>query len=50
MEEVDKECSEFCITVGAVTRTVGILIHSRLKALAVSLSRPTSVVYWLDRI
>ena len=52
MEEVDKGCSEFCITVDTctATRTAGILIRSRLKALAVSLSRPTSVVYWLDRI
>ena len=32
MEEV-----EFCITVGTVTRTAGILIHSRLKQLAVNL-------------
>ena len=44
MEEVDKGCSEFCITVGTVTRTVGILIHSWLKALAVNLSQPSS---WL---
>jgi len=29
MQEVDKGCSGFCITVGTVTRTVGILIHSR---------------------
>ena len=28
---------EFCITVGTVTRTAGILIHSRLKQLAVNL-------------
>jgi len=41
MEEVDKGCGEFCVTVGAVTRTVGILIHSRLKVLAVNLSRPS---------
>ena len=38
VEEVDKGCSEFCITVGTVTRTAGILIHSRLKALAVNLA------------
>ena len=46
MEEVDKGCSEFCITVGTATRTVGILIHSQLKALAVNLSRPYSPL-WL---
>ena len=40
--EVDKGCREFCITVGTVTRTAGILIHSRLKALAVNLSWPSS--------
>ena len=33
VEEVGKGCSEFCI--------VGILIHSRLEALAVHLSRPS---------
>ena len=38
MEEVDKGYSEFCITVSTETRTAGILIHSRLKALAVNLS------------
>jgi len=38
MEEVDKERSKFCGTVGTVTRTAGILIHSRLKALAVNLA------------
>jgi len=32
MEEVDKGCSEFCVTVGTVTRTADILIHGRLKA------------------
>jgi len=36
MEEVDKGFSEFCATVGTVTRTVSILIHSRLKALALN--------------
>ena len=36
MEEVDKGCSTFCITVGTVTRIAGILIHSRLKVLAQS--------------
>ena len=44
MEEVNKGCSEFCVTVGTATRTAGILIHSRLKALAVNLSQPSS---WL---
>ena len=38
MEEVDKGCIEFCIIVGTVTRTAGILIHSQLKALTVNLS------------
>ena len=38
MEEVDKGRSKFCVTVGTVTRTAGILIHSWLKALAVNLS------------
>jgi len=50
MTEVDKGCSEFCITVGTVTRTAGILIHSWLKALAVNLSRPTLVVCCLNLI
>ena len=31
MEEVDKWCSEFCITVGTATRTAGILIHGQVK-------------------
>jgi len=35
-EEVDKGCRELCVTVGTVTRTASILIHSRLQALAVS--------------
>jgi len=39
MEEVDKGCSEFCITVGTVNRTASILIHSQLKVLAVNLSQ-----------
>ena len=51
MEEIDKGCSEFYVTVGVVTRTVGILIHSRLKALAVNLSQPSScgcvLAYWV---
>ena len=29
MEGADKGCSEFCITIGTVTRTAGILIHSQ---------------------
>jgi len=40
MEEADKGCSEFCVTVGTVT----ILAHSRLKALAVNLSWPSSLI------
>ena len=40
--EVDKRCSEFCVTVGTATRTAGILIHVRLQALAVNLSQPSS--------
>ena len=40
MGEVDKGCREFCVTVGTVTRTAGILIHSRLKVLAVNLNQP----------
>ena len=35
MEDVDKEGSKFCRTVGTATKTAGILIHSWLKALAV---------------
>ena len=31
MEDVDKGCSELWITVGTVTSTAGILIHSRLR-------------------
>ena len=46
MEEVDKGCSKFGLTVGTATRTAGILIHNRLKALAVNLSRPSSRL-WL---
>jgi len=42
MEEVGKGCSEFCVTVGTVTRVAGILINSWLKALAVNLSQPSS--------
>jgi len=42
LEEVDKGCSEFCITVGTATRTASILIHSQLKALAVNLSWPSA--------
>jgi len=36
MEEVDKGCSEFCVSVGMVTRTAGI----QFKKLAVNQSRP----------
>jgi len=46
MEEVDKGCSVFCVTVGSVIRTADILIHSRLKALAVNMSRPYGRI-WL---
>jgi len=46
MEEVGKGCSEFCVTVGTVTRTVSILIHSQLKALAVNSSQPSDRL-WL---
>jgi len=44
IEEVDKGCYKFCITIGTATRTAGILIHSQLKALAVNLSRPALVI------
>ena len=40
MEEVDEGCSN--ITVATLIKTAGILIHSWLKALDVSLSRPSS--------
>jgi len=46
IEEVHKGRSEFCVTVGTATRTAGILIHSRLKALDVNLSWPSSQL-WL---
>jgi len=36
MEEVDKGCKEFCVSVGTVTRTDGILIHSLRCLLCVS--------------
>jgi len=39
MEEVDEGCREFWVTIGTITRTAGILIHSRLKVLAVNLSQ-----------
>ena len=51
MEEVDKGRSDFCITVGTVTRTASILIHSRSKSLAVNMSRPSGrllVLCWLN--
>ena len=44
--EVDKGCSEFRVSVGTVTRTASILIHSQLKALAVNLSQPSGRL-WL---
>jgi len=46
MEEVDKGCSEFYVTVGTVIRTADILTHSRLNALAVYLSQPSGRL-WL---
>ena len=46
MAKVCKGCSEFCVTVDTVTRTGGILIRSRLKALAVHLSWPSGRL-WL---
>jgi len=46
VKQVDKGCCEFCVTVGTVTRTAGILIHGRLKALAVNLSQPSGQL-WL---
>jgi len=48
MEDVDKGRSEFCVTAGTATRTASILIYSRLKMLAVKLSRPTLVICWLN--
>ena len=53
MEVVDKGCSnEFCVTVGTAASTADILIHSRLKALAVNLSQPSGrlVVCWLNSV
>jgi len=41
MDKVDKGCSKFCITVGSMTRTAGILIHSWLKALVANLKQPS---------
>ena len=38
MEEVDKGCSEFCVTGGTVIRTAGILIHSRPTLVVCQLS------------
>ena len=46
MKEVDKGCSKFCITVGTLTRTAGILICSQLQMLAVNLSQPAGCL-WL---
>jgi len=45
-EEVDNLCSEFCVTVGTASKIAGILIHSRLKVLAVNLSWPSGRL-WL---
>ena len=42
--KINKQCSEFCVTVGTVTSTASIVIDSRLKVLAVNLSRPSG---WL---
>ena len=52
VEEVYKGCSKFCVTIGTVTRIASILIHSRLKVLAVNLSQPFRrlVVCWLNWI
>ena len=38
MEEVDKACSEFCVTVGTVTSSASILIHCLLNVPAVNLA------------
>jgi len=40
MDEVDKGCNDFYITVGTVTRTAGILIHSHRHWL-LNLSHPS---------
>ena len=49
IEEVDKECSDFCITVDTVTRTAGILIHSRGAGCLFELAMwPSLVVCWLN--
>ena len=45
-QEVDKGCSEFCVTVGTVTRNASILIHRLLKAMVVNLSWPSGRL-WL---
>jgi len=45
MDEFDKGCSEFCITVGTVTRTAVIRIHSWLKALPVNVSWPSGLLW-----
>jgi len=45
-KEADKGCSKLCLTVGIVTRTASILIHTQLKALAVHLSQPAGRL-WL---
>jgi len=44
MEEVDKGCSKFCITVvSTAISTAGILIYSQLMALTVDFSRLSGV-------
>jgi len=45
MEEDDKGYSKFCVTFVTATRTAGILIHSRLKVLAVNLSWPSGRLF-----
>jgi len=47
MQEVDKGRSELCVTVGTATRIASMLIHSRLKVLAVNLSQPSGQL-WLS--
>jgi len=46
MEEVDKGCSEFCLTVGTVTRIASILIHSQI--LGVNTSQPSGRLWLYD--
>ena len=49
MKEVHTGCSEFCATVGTVIRTAGILIYSRLKAVAVNLNWQSGQLSWLKK-